>query len=315
MRPFFVLQLSLCFFLCTLPLAQAEDLKVSLVQYPMEANQSYESMMKKIRGYIDVAVKDKPEIIVFPEYLTLDMWDLKNKKTDRQIVDEVAKHSERFVQDVVKLAKQHNTLLIAGTIPRQVGQKQRNSAVIAYPDGQVDYQDKIFFTPWDKDMAFEEGRELKIFKTPSGHRFSVLICFDIEFPRLSQMLSKDPPELLIVPSMTESDGGFRRVRYSAQARAVENHAYVAVVGTVGKTDKTWINVGQAAFLSPQEGDYPALLKVGEMHKPAVYSHTFDMSKLKATRAKSGYNPSRVDKGKSIQIKTSKVAPAKPTKAP
>jgi hypothetical protein len=62
-------------------------------------------------------------------------------------------------------------------------------------------------------------------------------------------------EILFVPSCTDGREGFCRVRYCAQARAIENQIYVAVTGTVGNLPLVpymAANYGQAAILTPSD---------------------------------------------------------------
>ncbi|MGE4133680.1 MAG: nitrilase-related carbon-nitrogen hydrolase [Bdellovibrionales bacterium] len=192
-------------------------------------------------------------------------------------------------------------VIIGGTLPRATADgKFLSSAPIVFPDGRVEYQDKIFFTPWEKELEMVRGNELRRLEY-DGVSFAVLICFDVEFPRLSQLLAAKPPELLLVPSMTESEAGLRRVRYTAQARAVESHAYVVIAGTVGRTSKSWVQFGQGVFLGPQEKGFPAVLKEGKANREEMVVVELDLKKLRESREKSGYNPSREDKGEPIRM--------------
>ena len=62
-------------------------------------------------------------------------------------------------------------------------------------------------------------------------------------------------EILFVPSCTDGREGFCRVRYCAQARAIENQVYVAMTGTVGNLPLVPYmntNYGQAAILTPSD---------------------------------------------------------------
>ena len=62
-------------------------------------------------------------------------------------------------------------------------------------------------------------------------------------------------EILFVPSCTDERQGYCRVRYCAQARAIENQIYVAISCTVGNLPLVpgmATNYGQAAIFTPSD---------------------------------------------------------------
>ncbi|NUN07464.1 MAG: carbon-nitrogen hydrolase, partial [Bdellovibrio sp.] len=77
----------------------------------------------------------------------------------------------------------------------------------------------------------------------------------VEFPEISRALALQGVNVLIVPSCTDDRQGFLRVRYCAQARAIENQLYVIHSGTVGSLPMVpaiSLNYGQAAILTPSD---------------------------------------------------------------
>ena len=72
---------------------------------------------------------------------------------------------------------------------------------------------------------------------------------------LARAAARHGAYLLIVPSCTEDRQGFLRVRYCAQARAVENQLYVVHASTVGSlpmVPAVSLNFGQASILTPSD---------------------------------------------------------------
>jgi predicted amidohydrolase len=81
------------------------------------------------------------------------------------------------------------------------------------------------------------------------------VCYDVEFPEAARCLAEAGAQILFVPSCTDGRHGFYRVRYCAQARAIENQVYVAMAGTVGNLPEVPYmntNYGQAAILTPSD---------------------------------------------------------------
>ena len=59
--------------------------------------------------------------------------------------------------------------------------------------------------------------------------------------------------------MDRYQNGFLRVKYCAQARAIENECYVAIAGSVGnlpKVDNAVIQYAQSAVFSPSDFAFP-----------------------------------------------------------
>ena len=78
------------------------------------------------------------------------------------------------------------------------------------------------------------------------------MCYDVEFPEVARGAARAGARILIVPSCTDDRQAFLRVRYCAQARAIENQRYVIHAGTVGSlpmVPAVSINYGQAAILT------------------------------------------------------------------
>ncbi len=96
------------------------------------------------------------------------------------------------------------------------------------------------------------GNSLNVIQTDCGP-IGVLICYDCEFPELSRYLIDQGANILFVPFCTDVRQAYLRVRYSAQARAVENQCYVAMAGNVGNLPRVHnmdIQYAQSCILTP-----------------------------------------------------------------
>ena len=67
-------------------------------------------------------------------------------------------------------------------------------------------------------------------------------------------------DILFVPFLTDTKNGYSRVRYCAQARAIENECYVAIAGSVGNLPKVHnmdIQYSQSMVFTPCDFAFPA----------------------------------------------------------
>ena len=81
----------------------------------------------------------------------------------------------------------------------------------------------------------------------------VAICYDCEFPELVRHLTDQGAAMLFVPFCTDERQSYMRVRYCAQARAVENQCFVVMAGNVGnlpKVENMDIQYSQSCVLTP-----------------------------------------------------------------
>jgi predicted amidohydrolase len=128
-----------------------------------------------------------------------------------------------------------------------------NICYVCLRGGEVHQQPKIHPTPnevywWN----IEGGNTLHAIDTDCGP-VGVLICYDAEFPELARHLADQGVNIIFVPFCTDERQSYLRVRYCAQARAVENQCYVVMSGNVGNLPNVHnmdIQYAQSCILTP-----------------------------------------------------------------
>lgn len=265
------------------------EVRVAAVQYPIAYPRTPENFLENFRGWVESAKESGAGLIVFPELIVLDLLDPSSPDGDSlQLQKIAAEFTPKFFEYASALAQELDISILAGSSPRWENGVVHNTALLAFPNGNRVMQDKIYLTPDEKNWGWTPGNTLKVFEAPWG-KTSILICLDSEFPQLSQSLVQARPEILLIPSMTGSDFGLRRVQWSAQARAVEHYSYVVHTGTVSK-DET--HSGQASLLNPQEPGFPRWIARGRKNETSLVIGTFDMKFLREKRPVAGIYPAR-----------------------
>jgi predicted amidohydrolase len=132
-----------------------------------------------------------------------------------------------------------------------------NDCFFFSPNGEHATQGKLHMTRWEREeWLMSPRRRLTVFETEFG-RVAINVCYDVEFPELARLAARRGAKLLVTPSCTDDRQGFLRVRYCAQARAIENQMYVVHASTVGSlptVPAVSLNWGQASILTPS--DFP-----------------------------------------------------------
>ena len=239
----------------------SDPVRVAVVQYEIKANRDIKSFLGKMEDFVKEAAKNQSDVVIFPEYVTLDLWRLGTGLSQQKITLEIAEFVKSiYLEKMIGLAKKYNLWIIAGSYPRLYEGKLFNTSPIISPTGVVTLQDKVFLTHWERNMGFEKGKELKLVHGPWGLGV-VLICYDVEFPELIDELEPATQSLgiIFVPSMAESKGGLQRILKTSSTRAIEHHAYVVVSSTVGGPTKTWQHFGKSSVFSPVYPPHPGIL--------------------------------------------------------
>ncbi len=295
--------LLLSFSMATLLYATPGVVSVATAQYHLEGNLSHTAFMAKISDMAEKADAKGAEVLVLPEFVTLDRWPKDSKLTDRQIVELIADQTNAGYIDLLKtLAKRHDLIILGGSTGLREGGRIYNSAPLVFPDGKIVWHRKVHLTNWEKERSFAAGENVTVVETKFG-RIAILTCYDSEFPDLSLQLVKEKPDIILVPSMTESPAGRLRVLWAAQARAVEHTAFAVVSNTVGETSADWKNFGIATILSPQISELDPVYVQGDGKTHSLVVSKIDIGALHKARLKSPWQPSRVLRDKKSNLLT------------
>jgi predicted amidohydrolase len=237
-----------------------DRIRVASLQYLIRPVRSFAEFRDQVSGLVETAVDYKCQLVVFPEYFTTQLLTLADvKRPISSQIRDLARQKDQFLEMMSALAKKEGIYIVGGTIPvfSGNGDEVRNECFIFSPRGGVEMQGKLHMTRFEKDDWLVSAHdEIKLFETDFG-KIGVNICYDVEFPELSRIMAKNGMTILVTPSCTDDRQGFLRVRYCAQARAIENQIYVIHSGTVGSlpmVPAVSLNYGQASILTPS--DFP-----------------------------------------------------------
>jgi predicted amidohydrolase len=174
--------------------------------------------------------------------------------------------TERYIELFSDLAEKHGLYIIAGSQPELRNGEVYNVAYLFTPSGRYYSQDALHIPPIERtDFDIEPGEDIKVFDTPLA-RIGIQVGYDVEFPELARLQTLSGAEVIFVPYSTDERKAFDRIRYTAQARAVENFVYIVIAGNVGNlpASKNYlINYGQAAVFTPSDFAFPPHATAGE----------------------------------------------------
>lgn len=202
-------------------------MRASLLQIDVNEGESVESRRHRVASL--VTEQAGADLVVLPELWTTGAFAY------QAFADEAEPLQGPTFEAMAKAASDAGVWLHAGSIPeRDSGGTLYNTSLVFSPSGDLAaaYR-KIHRFGFDKGEAvlMGAGRDLVTVRLPET-TLGVATCYDLRFPELFRGLVDAGAETLVVPAGWPER---RRSHWTllAQARAVENQAFVLACGTAG----------------------------------------------------------------------------------
>lgn len=270
--------------------------RVCAAQYDQRKIAHFGEFAEQIEFFAQAAASYDSHLLVFPEFVTAQLFSTFPRGTP---IKECVKRLSDLVPEVRELfrslAQAHQLYIVGGTIPFDRGGTMRNVAQFFTPSGAVYEQEKLHITPAERESwGITPGEGIKVFETPLG-RLAIVICYDIEFPELVRLLVQHGVDIILNPFATDERKSYLRVRYCAQARAVENMVYVVMAGNVGGLSRSpamFLNYGQAAICTPSDFAFPmdGIAAEGIVNTQTVVVADLDLGALDIQRQSASVRP-------------------------
>lgn len=236
-------------------------LRVAAVQYGQHRVAGFEAFAAKVEEFVRVAADYGSDFVLFPELFTLQLLSAEKRMLDpAAAMERLSRYTDEFTALLQRLAGQYRIHVIGGTHPTRTPEGTlRNICFVATRDGKLHRRDKLHITPSEQgSWAVGGGDSAGVIETDAGP-VGVMVCYDSEFPELGRHLVEQGALVLFVPYCTDLRSGHLRVRYSCQARAVENQVYVVAAGNIGHCPNVAnfdIQYAQSAVFTPCDNPFP-----------------------------------------------------------
>lgn len=235
-----------------------DRIRIAALQYYIRPVKNFDEFRLQVEGLVETAEDYRCHLMVFPEYFTLQLLTLQDvRRPIPEQIRDLARQVPYYIELMEGLARKNKLYIVGGSIPAfdEGGEAVYNESYVFSPAGKIGVQGKLHMTRFEREEWKVSARnQFRIFETDFG-RIAVTICYDVEFPELARAAARNGAHVLLVPSCTDDRQGYLRVRYCAQARAIENQMYVVQAHTVGSlpmVPAVSLNYGQAAILTPSD---------------------------------------------------------------
>jgi omega-amidase len=200
-------------------------LKITCLQMDIAFGNPNENYQNAER-LIEEAMKENPDIIVFPELWTTG-YDLTRLDT---IADKGAVNTIDFFK---KAAKKYQVHFVGGSVANHSEQGVKNTLLIINNKGQLvhSYSKLHLFKLMDEHLYLEAGEEKGLFEL-DNRLFSGVICYDIRFPEWIRAHTSKGAEALFVVAEWPAPR-LSHWRSLLIARAIENQCFVIACNRSG----------------------------------------------------------------------------------
>ena len=263
--------------------------RLGTVQWQMRQMRTVDDFLTQVEFFVDALAGYHADFALFPEFFSAPLLAQFQDRGPAEAMRSLAGFTEEIREAIGKLAVSYNINIVAGSMPYYRNQKLHNVSYLLRRDGSWDAQYKLHITPDERTWwGILGGSQLRVFETDMG-KIGILICYDVEFPELSRLLSDQGVQILFVPFWTDTKNGYLRVRRCAQARAIENECYVAITGSVGTVpaiENVDIQYSQTAVFSPCDFPFPdnAIMAEASPNTETTLIVDVDLDHLKELRS-------------------------------
>jgi predicted amidohydrolase len=225
-------------------LAGEDYMKIAVAQISCSLGDP-EANLSKVHDFCHKAKQVGAELIVFPE--------MTDTGYSMSVIQKRGSHwNSGFVPGLQKIASELCIAIVCGVSERDESSIY-NSQVLVDAKGNIvaKYRKTHLYAvaPVEEQTCFAPGNAFASFVL-GDLRFGFSICYDLRFPEMYRKLAT---EQNVGALLISSAWPFPRVEHFqvlAQARAIENQAYVIASNRVGKDDELWF-CGSSAIIDPR----------------------------------------------------------------
>ncbi|MCR5025832.1 MAG: carbon-nitrogen hydrolase family protein [Methanobrevibacter sp.] len=225
-------------------------IKIALCQMNVVDNK--QENIKKAISMINEAANQNSNFIVLPEMFNCPY------SNDKFIEYAEEENLSITLDNISKLAKKHETYILAGSIPEKEDSKIYNTSYLFGKDGEiitkhrkmhlfdVDVKDGIYFKESD---TLTPGNQFSVADTDFG-KIAVGICYDVRFPQLAQINVSKGAKILFYPGAFNMTTGPLHWELLFRARALDNQVFCIGVAPALNENASYHSYGHSIVVNP-----------------------------------------------------------------
>ena len=204
---------------------------------------------------VSAAHDEGAQVVVFPELHVLELLPLARDLEAEDAAKYLVQYSDAIEGWIERISNSSGLTIVGGSHFKEFDTGIKNVSSIGVPGYGTFLAEKNNLTAYEK-RPWRLTRGNGLVRLP--HNLGVTICYDVEFPESGRALAEAGVLVHCVPSWTETQRGFQRVRWCCQARAVENQNFVVHASLVGALGYEPVpeTYGSSAIIAPSIEPFP-----------------------------------------------------------
>jgi predicted amidohydrolase len=189
------------------------------------------------------------QVLVVPELHVLELLPLARDLDAWHAAKYLVQYAEAVEGWIKRISDSSGMIIVGGSHFKQTPIGIKNVCAIGIPGQELLFNEKNKPTQYERQMwQISDGEGLA--RLPKG--LGVTVCYDTEFPEAGRALAESGTMVHCVPSWTDDQRGFQRVRWSCLARAIENQYFVIHSSLVGELGYEPVpsTFGSSAIIAP-----------------------------------------------------------------
>lgn len=262
---------------------------IAAIQYKLREIDNVEDFISQCEYFIHTCSKKRMDFAVLPESLTWQLLSFLGERVPRKQLEKVTEYTERYISLFSDLAIRYSINIVAGS---HFVEKEENTiyniSYLFHRNGEIDKQYKLHLTTDERKwLGIQPGNSVNVFDTDCG-KVAILIGYDILFPELARMAVNKGAKILFTPFTAQDEQEYLRLRYCAQARAIENQVYTVITGMVGNLPQVHhlnTQFSHSAIFSPLDINFPdrGIVRESTANTEMILYGEVDVEKLRRNR--------------------------------
>jgi predicted amidohydrolase len=203
-------------------------MKVASVEWPKSEWKRIDkpkTLVHKIEEYLEKAIKEQVDIIVFPGFTGCFFQQLSYPdRSIRSLINEA--DSREYVEQVKELSREYQIAICPGSY----WQKEKNniyheSSLIINGEIQLN-QRQIYLARWERELGFSRGVKIEL-KEIRDWKLALIISTDVFYPQVSRMAALRGADIVLSPVGFRGENN-RALQVSGMWEEVQQNQFFAV---------------------------------------------------------------------------------------
>ena len=156
-----------------------------------------EALIHKIKKYLEKAIKEQVDIIVFPGFTGCFFQQLSCPDRSIQSLIKEADSTE-YIEQLKELSREHKIAICPGSYwQKEKGNIYHESCLIINGEVQLK-QRQIYLARWERELGFSRGEKIEL-KEVKDWKLALIISTDVFYPQVSRMAALKGADIVLSP--------------------------------------------------------------------------------------------------------------------